>query len=196
MRAPGRTPSPPAPMNIPPTIFVVEPDSAMCEWIRSIASLLELRCETYATGQEFLEGIRSSPAWLPGAGNSHSGRERPADPEEARRDGPDPADDIPDGLCERLDCGACDADGAFHFLEKPFHEHDLWSAIQDAIHVDQERRKAGSVQERSKSRSASCRRRRLPFWNCWPIARKRRDGRGWGSPSAPSSITARNSCGN
>ena len=37
--------------------------------------------------------------------------------------------------------------GAFHFLEKPFHEHDLWTAIQEAIQVDQERRKAGSLQE-------------------------------------------------
>src|SRR5208337_4791016 len=32
--------------------------------------------------------------------------------------------------------------GAFHVLEKPVREHDLWSGIQAAIQVDQERRKA------------------------------------------------------
>ena len=37
--------------------------------------------------------------------------------------------------------------GAFHFFEKPFHEHDLWSAIQEAIQLDQERRKTRSLQE-------------------------------------------------
>ena len=37
--------------------------------------------------------------------------------------------------------------GALHFLEKPFHEHDLWSAIQEAIHIDGERRRTKSVQE-------------------------------------------------
>jgi DNA-binding CsgD family transcriptional regulator len=37
--------------------------------------------------------------------------------------------------------------GAFHFLEKPFHEHDLWSAIQEAIQFDRENRKAAALQD-------------------------------------------------
>jgi two-component system, LuxR family, response regulator DctR len=37
--------------------------------------------------------------------------------------------------------------GAFHFLEKPFHEHDLWSAIQEAVQLDQQRRNAANQRE-------------------------------------------------
>ena len=44
-------------MNTHPTIFVVEPDPAICESVKAIASVLELRCETYAAGQEFLHAF-------------------------------------------------------------------------------------------------------------------------------------------
>lgn len=37
--------------------------------------------------------------------------------------------------------------GALHFIEKPFHEHEMWSAIQEAIEADQKWRNAHSAQE-------------------------------------------------
>ena len=50
-----------APMDNLPTIFVADPDPAMCESIKKIAGVLELRCESYATGQEFLDSFDGQP---------------------------------------------------------------------------------------------------------------------------------------
>ena len=70
---------------------------------------------------------------------------------------------------------------AFHFLEKPFHEHDLWSAIQDAIHVDQERRKAGSVQEALEEQIGILSEKEIAVLELLADCKnKRRDGRGIG----------------
>ena len=42
--------------------------------------------------------------------------------------------------------------GALHFFEKPFREHDLWIAMQEAVQLDEQRRaarlRAGELDER------------------------------------------------
>ena len=42
--------------------------------------------------------------------------------------------------------------GALHFFEKPFREHDLWSAIQEAVELDERRRAIRLRQEDAKQR--------------------------------------------
>ena len=134
-------------MNTLPTIFVAEPDAATCESIRKVAGVLELRCEAYATGQEFLDAFDTHrPGCLvleiriPGVNGLQI-------QQTLVEMGADAADDLSHGLGERFDRGPCDANGSVSLLEKPFHEHDLLSAVQEAIQVDQERRKARSSQE-------------------------------------------------
>ena len=42
-----------------------------------------------------------------------------------------------------------------HFFEKPFRENDLWTAIQEAIQIDQEHREARLVQQQLDERIGS-----------------------------------------
>ncbi len=44
-------------MSTPPTVFVIEPDTAVRASICSVAGEMDLRCETYSSGQEFLNAF-------------------------------------------------------------------------------------------------------------------------------------------
>ena len=138
-----------------PTIFVADPDSATCESIKAIASVLELRCETYATGQEFLDAFdRNRPGCLvleiriPG-GNGLQIQKRLVDVGAVL-----PMVFLTASASVSLAVHAMRM-GAVHFLEKPFHERDLWSAIQEAVQIDQERRKARSFEAHIDDRLSS-----------------------------------------
>ena len=139
-------------MNTVPTIFVVEPDPATCESIKKIAGLLALGCETYASGQEFLDAFdRHQPGCLvleiriPGMNGL-----------QIQQKLVEAGVTLPviflTGWASVSIAVHVMRSGALHFLEKPFHEHDLWAAIQEAIQIDQERRKARSVQEAMEAR--------------------------------------------
>jgi two-component system, LuxR family, response regulator FixJ len=132
------------PMNTKSTIFVVEPDPAICESVKAIASLSELRCETYATGQEFLErfdgtrpGCLVLEIRIPGV-NGLQIQQKLLDSGAVL-----PLIFLTAAASVSIAVHAMRM-GAFHFLEKPFHEHDLWTAIQEAIQLDQQRREAAS----------------------------------------------------
>ena len=134
-------------MNTLPTIFVAEPDAATCESIRKVAGVLELRCEAYATGQEFLDAFDTHrPGCLvleiriPGVNGLQIQQTL------VEMGATLPMIFLTASASVSIAVHAMRM-GAFHFLEKPFHEHDLLSAVQEAIQVDQERRKARSSQE-------------------------------------------------
>ena len=134
-------------MNTLPTIFVVESDRATCESIRKIADVLELRCEVYATGWEFLDafdphrpGCMVLEISIPGV-NGLEIQQRLVEMGATL-----PMIFLTASASVSVAIHAMRM-GAFHFLEKPPREHDLWLAIHEAIQIDQERRKAKSIQE-------------------------------------------------
>ena len=134
-------------MNTLPTVFAVEPDPAICESIRVMAGVLDLRFEAYATGQDFLDAFdRRRPGCLvleiriPGV-NGLQIQQNLVDMGATL-----PLIFLTSSASVSIAVHAMRM-GAFHFLEKPFHEHDLWSAVREAIQFDHERREAGSCRE-------------------------------------------------
>ena len=108
---------------------------------------LELRCEAFATGQEFLEAFdRRRPGCLvleiriPGV----SGLEIQQKLVDLRATLP--LIFLTSSASISIAVHAMRM-GAFDFLQKPFHEHDLWSTIQEAIQCDEECREAGAHRE-------------------------------------------------
>ena len=134
-------------MNTVSTIFVVEPDSAICESISAIASVLELGCEAFVTGQDVPRPIRWTPARLFSAGGPNPRCQRPPDPAETIENRATlPLIFLTSAASVSIAVHAMRM-GAFHFLEKPFHEHDLLSTLHEAIRLDQERRQAAALQD-------------------------------------------------
>jgi FixJ family two-component response regulator len=134
-------------MNAIPTIFVIESDSAICESVKKIARDLGFRCETYATAQEFYDafdrhrsGCLVLEICIPGVNGLQIQQEL------VDMGAMLPMVFLTASASVSIAVHAMRM-GAFHVLEKPFQEYDLWSTIQEAIQVDRERRKAGSLQE-------------------------------------------------
>jgi two-component system response regulator TtrR len=139
-------------MSTQPTVFVVDPDGPTRDAVRNLVSSMELQCEAYDSGQEFLD--RFDPS-RPGCVVL-----------EVRVPGIDGLQ-IQKALIERgaalpvvflsarasvsIAVHAMRA-GALHFFEKPFRDYDLWTAVQEAVQLDQERRSARLRQEEVEER--------------------------------------------
>ncbi len=134
-------------MSTQPTIFVVEPDHAGRESVQAIANLLELPCETYVAGQEFLDSFDSHrPGCLvleigiPGV-NGLQIQQRLADVGAVL-----PLIFLSSAGSVSIAVHAMRM-GAYHFLEKPYHQNDLLAAIQGAIELDHHRHEVAAEQE-------------------------------------------------
>lgn len=139
-------------MDDEPTIFVVDGDAASCGEIRNLVDMMNLRCELYASGQEFLDsytegrpGCLVSEVRVPGVSGLEI-QQRLAD----------------QGSLLPVIFIAAHADisivveamrlGAMHFLEKPFRAHELWKAIQEAVECNRQRRELAGRQQELKRR--------------------------------------------
>ena len=132
-------------MNAAPTIFVIEPDPDVCESIKRIAHVLELRCEAYASGRDFLNsfdphrpGCLVSEIGIPGVDGLRIQQEL------TNNGAALPVIFLTASASVSIAVHVMRM-GSLHLLEKPVHEHDLWLAIKEAIRVDHERRKASSL---------------------------------------------------
>ncbi len=130
-----------------PTVFVIEPDHVVRDTVSSIARGLELRCEPYTNGQDFLAsfdphrpGCLVLEVRIPGVNGlviqETLGRTSAVLPMIFLSSSPSVSIAI---HVMRA--------GALHFLEKPLHEHQLWTAIDEAIDVDHKRRQARSQRD-------------------------------------------------
>ncbi|MGO8747645.1 MAG: response regulator [Thermoguttaceae bacterium] len=142
-------------MPAEPVVFVVDDDPATCSTIRAVAGMLNLRCEVFASGQDFLRrfdrlqsGCVITELKVPGVGGLQIQQwlasERATIPiifASAHASLP-------------IAVRALRA-GAFHFLEKPLHEQELWDAIQDAVAIDREHRAAARREEEIRARLAT-----------------------------------------
>ena len=139
-------------INTEPTVFVIEPDPVVRDTVRSVASGLELRCDAFANGQDFLGAFDSQrPGCLvlelriPGI-NGLLIQEKLV-----RASAGLPLIFLAKSPSVSLAVHVMRA-GAVHFLEKPLHEHDLWTAIQEAVQIDRERRQARSQRDEIEAR--------------------------------------------
>jgi FixJ family two-component response regulator len=137
-----------------PIVFVVDDDLSVREALRSLIRSVGLRCETFATGTEFLRHPRPDmPACLvldvhlPGG----SGLDLPTELHELGADLPiifiTGHGTIP------MSVRAMKA-GALEFLTKPFSEQELLDAIRQALARDRETRALRSELDAARNRFA------------------------------------------
>jgi two-component system, LuxR family, response regulator FixJ len=134
-------------MSSPPTVFVIDPDREVSASIAAVAAKMDLRSEVHANGEEFLAAFdRNQPGCViceirvPGA-NGLQIQQRLTEIHATQ-----PVIFLTTAASVSIAVHAMRA-GALHFLEKPFHEHDAWSAIQEAIQLDQRLRQTSSRHE-------------------------------------------------
>jgi len=141
-------------MDPEPTVFLVDDDPAV---LRSLAALVEVvfpRVETYESANEFLEAYEPGQSGclvldvaMPGMNGL-----------ELQRKLADEKIDLPVVFITahanvQMAVGAMQA-GAINFLEKPFHEQDLWESIRAALEMDQQNRHRRSRRYRAEERIA------------------------------------------
>jgi FixJ family two-component response regulator len=130
-----------------PVVFVVDDDLAACSTIRTVAGILNLRCEVFASGSDFLSrfdrcqsGCLITELKIPGIGGLQIQQRLAAERATI------PIIFVSADASLPIAVRALRA-GAFHFLLKPLHEQELWDAIQDAMAMDQEHRAAARCAE-------------------------------------------------
>jgi FixJ family two-component response regulator len=124
------------------TVFVVDPDDAVRETVEHLAETMNLRCESYASGGDFISAYEDSrPGCLvlelkiPGVSGLQI-------QEHLLKQGTGiPVLFLAEQTTVSFAVRAMRA-GAIHFLEKPVREHELWDAIQEALEIDRQRRHA------------------------------------------------------
>jgi FixJ family two-component response regulator len=122
------------------TVFVVDSDKAICDAVRSVAHIMNLGCETFATGRDFLDArILDQPGCvvleirLPDTNGLEIQQRLLADGASI------PIIFLTSQATLSLAVRAMRA-GAVHFLEKPLREHELWDTIHEAVTLDRQRR--------------------------------------------------------
>jgi len=127
-------------MNNKPTVFVLDADAAVRHAVSSLAQTMNLHCETFASGREFLEshhparpGCLVMEIRIPDV-NGVQIQER------LSLEGSTlPIIFLTDQATVSIAVRAMRS-GALHVIEKPFREHELWDVIQEAVELDRERR--------------------------------------------------------
>jgi FixJ family two-component response regulator len=129
-------------MQSEPTIFIVDEDAATCSAVHALGAMMNLRCEVFDSGQTFLErfdrsrcGCLVTELKLRGVSGLQLQQRLLADGVTL------PVIFLSAHGTLPIAVRAMRA-GAYHFLEKPIHEPELWDAIQGAILLDQENRDA------------------------------------------------------
>jgi len=133
-------------------VFVVDPDPATRDAVRSLVYTMNLQCEAYASGEAFFEaGVLARPGCavlevrVPGINGLDIQQQLTA------RGSTLPVIFLTSHATLSIAVRAMRA-GAVHFLEKPFREHELWDAILEAITVDGQRRERAAQQQDCESR--------------------------------------------
>jgi two-component system, LuxR family, response regulator FixJ len=135
-------------MNHRPTVFIVDPDAGIRKAVHNLASSMDLDCEEYVSGQEFLKnhdplrpGCVVLEIRVPGVNGLQIQQTL------VELGSPLPILFLTTQPSVSIAIHAMRS-GAMHFFEKPFREHDLWTALQEAVQLNQlrlvkaERRKA------------------------------------------------------
>jgi FixJ family two-component response regulator len=134
-------------MSTQPTVFVVDPDGPTRDAVRNLVSTMELQCEAYDSGQEFLDQFDPSrpgcvvlEVRVPGIDGLQIQKTL------IERGAALPVVFLSGRASVSIAVHAMRA-GALHFFEKPFRDYDLWTAVQEAVQLDHQRRLAKLRQE-------------------------------------------------
>ena len=141
-------------MQCEATVFVVDPDQSAQQAIRDCVHTMNLKCEVYALGQEFLDAyVNGRPGCLLTEVRIPDMNGLEVQEALTARGATIPvifvAERAPVSIAVRTM-----RIGALNFLEKPFRETELWDAIQEALRVDRDRRSALATREEMESQLA------------------------------------------
>lgn len=127
-------------MRNKPTVFVVDADGIVRDSVSSLAQTMNLQCETYASGREFLDnydpdrpGCLVLEIRIPDI-NGVQIQERLS-----REGSLLPIIFLTNHSTVSIAVRALRS-GAIHVIEKPFREHELWDAIHEAIELNLKQR--------------------------------------------------------
>jgi two-component system response regulator FixJ len=127
-------------MSISPTVFVIDPDEAVQDSVRNLAGIMNLHCESYALGQDFLDAYDPARSGclileikVPGINGLQIQQIL------AKRRTTLPLIFLCNQSSVAIAVHAMRS-GAFQFFEKPCRDDDLWCAVQEAIQLDEQRR--------------------------------------------------------
>ncbi|MHC4401899.1 MAG: response regulator transcription factor [Planctomycetota bacterium] len=127
-------------MKSEPTVFVVDADGPTRDAVRDLVHTMNLQCEAYALGRDFLDSYTDSrPGCLvlevriPDI-NGFEIQDRLVSRGDAT-----PVVFLTSQATVSIAVRAMRA-GALHFIEKPFRENELWDTIQEAMALDRQRR--------------------------------------------------------
>lgn len=141
-------------MDVQPTVFIVDDDKLTHDAVRDLLRIMDLPCEIYTSGVDFLNAYDPSrPGCLvlevkvPGLSGLQIQQYL------ASQEATLPLVFLSTQATVSIAVRAM-RDGAVHFLEKPFRQHELWDAVQEAIQVDQERRRLWTQQRQIRERIA------------------------------------------
>jgi FixJ family two-component response regulator len=127
-------------MQYEATVFLVDADEPTQQAVRDCVDTMNLQCEVYASGQEFLDAYSDSQ---PGCVLLEV-RIPDMNGLEVQESLSARGSTIPViFLAERATVSIAVRTmrtGALNFLEKPFRESELWDAIEEAVRVDRDRR--------------------------------------------------------
>ena len=127
-------------MNHEPTVFIVDDDPAVLRSLTALVRVIFPRVEAFASAGEFLAAYDDRPGCLvldvamPGMSGLELQRKLQIDHVEI------PVIFITGHGNVRMAVGAMRG-GAVNFLEKPFHEQELWDSIRKGLEVDEENRR-------------------------------------------------------
>jgi len=130
-------------MNEEMTVFLVDDDHAVLRSLTALVKVVFPRVEAYASAAEFLEAYRPGTAGclvldvaMPGMNGLELQRRLLDEKIEL------PIVFITGHGNVQMAVGAMQS-GAVNFLEKPFHEQELWDSIRRALELDEKRRRRG-----------------------------------------------------
>jgi FixJ family two-component response regulator len=134
-------------MSSEPAVAVVDADESTQQAVRSIVQTMNFQCEVFASGRDFLQSkaiARPGCAVLEVRVPEISGLTIQEQLRE--RNLPLPVIFLTSHATVSIAVRAM-RNGAAHFLEKPFREHELWDAIKEAVAEDARRRQAWRKRE-------------------------------------------------
>jgi len=130
------------------TLFVVDEDTSTQAAVMSLADAMHLRCEAFDSEEQFLrvyDASRSGCLITEVRGTAVSGLRLLQ--QLAAEGATLPVIFLTANATVPLAVRALRT-GAVHLLEKPASEEDLWDAVQEALHLNRQRRRAECEQER------------------------------------------------
>jgi FixJ family two-component response regulator len=123
----------------PATVFAIDADAASLEVVRKVATTMNLACQTYVSGQEFLAAYETSQAGcvilemrIPGISGLQIQEYL------VTRKSLLPVIFVSSELTVSMAVRVMRS-GAINVLEKPFRENELWDAIEEGIQLNRQR---------------------------------------------------------